>query len=75
MWTAQLGFRQILQNGLSLEDAAELAVGAIKPILAAEGHQPLKGDRRHNVSCLKRCVELAHAIPLLGDQVDVAFSR
>jgi hypothetical protein len=30
---AQLGVRQILQNELSLEDATELAVGTIKPIL------------------------------------------
>ena len=34
--SAQLRFRQILQNKLGLEDAAELAIGALKAILAAE---------------------------------------
>jgi len=40
---AQLRFRQILQNELGLEDAAELAIGAIEAILGAEGHQPFEG--------------------------------
>jgi hypothetical protein len=34
---AQFGFRQILQNEFGLEDAAELAIGAVKPILGTEG--------------------------------------
>ena len=40
---AQLRFRQILQNEFGLEDAAELAIGTVKPILGTEGHQPLEG--------------------------------
>ena len=50
---AQLRFRQILKNKFSLEDAAELAICAVKPILAAEGHQPLEGHRCCDVTRLK----------------------
>ena len=40
---AQLRFREVLEDELGLEDAPEIPIGAVEPVLGAEGYQALSG--------------------------------
>jgi hypothetical protein len=41
---AQLWLREVLEDELGLEDAPEIPIGAVEPILGAEAYQPFQGN-------------------------------
>src|SRR4029077_10504519 len=41
---AQLRLREVLEDELSLEDAPEIPIGAVEPILGAEAYQAFQSD-------------------------------
>ena len=40
---AQLRLREVLEDELGLEDAPEVPIGAVEPVLGAEAHQSFQG--------------------------------
>ena len=61
----------VLQHEFGLQRAAELAVGGIAVVRRLEAVEPLQGGGRGGVPGGDRRVELADAVPLLGDEADV----
>jgi len=41
---AQLRLREVLEDELGLEDAPEISIGAVEPILGAEAYQSFQGN-------------------------------
>jgi hypothetical protein len=41
---AQLWLREVLEDELGLEDAPEIPIGTVEPILGAEAYQPFQGN-------------------------------
>jgi hypothetical protein len=41
---AQLWLREVLEDELGLEDAPEIPIGAVEPILGAEAYQAFQGN-------------------------------
>jgi hypothetical protein len=41
---AQLWLREVLEDELGLEDAPEIPISAVEPILGAEAYQPFQGN-------------------------------
>ena len=54
-----------------LQRAAELAVGGVEAVRRLEAVEPLERGRRGGVAGGERRVELADAVPLLGDEAEV----
>ena len=61
----------VLQHEFGLQRAPELPVGGVEPIRGLEAVEPLQGGGRGGVPGGERRVELADAVPLLGDEAEV----
>ena len=67
----QLRLGHVLQHELGLQRPAELPVGGVEAVRRLETVEPLQGGRRRSVAGGERRVELADAVPLLGDEAEV----
>ena len=67
----QLRLGHVLQHELGLQRAAELPVGGVEAVRGLEAVEPLQRGGRRGVPGGERRVELADAVPLLGDETEV----
>ena len=67
----QLRLGHVLQHEFGLQRPAELPVGGVEAVRGLEAVEPLQGGRRGGVPRGERRVELADAVPLLGDEAEV----
>ena len=67
----QLRLGHVLQHEFGLQHAAELAVGGVEAVRGLEAVEPLQGGGRGGVTSGERRIELAEAVPLLGDEAEV----
>ena len=68
---AQVRLGHVLQHEFGRQRAAERAGGGIAAVRRLEAVEPLQGGGRGGVPGGDRRVELADAVPLLGDEADV----
>ena len=64
----QLRLGHVLQHEFGLQRPAEFPVGGVEAVRGLEAVEPLQGGRRRGVPGGERRVELADAVPLLGDE-------
>ena len=67
--------QHVLQHELGLQRAPELPVGGVEAVRVLEAVEPLQGGGRGGVAGGEGRVELADAIPLLGDETEVDRPR
>ena len=67
----QLRLGHVLQHEFGLQRPAQLPVGGVEAVRGLEAVEPLQGARRRGVPGGERRVELADAVPLLGDEAEV----
>ena len=67
----QLRLGHVLQHEFGLQRATELAVGGVEAVRGLETVEPLQGGGGGGVTGGERRVELAEAVPLLGDEAEV----
>ena len=60
-----------MQHELGLQRPAELPVGGAEAVRRLEAVEPLQGGRGRGVAGGERRVELADAVPVLGDEAEV----
>ena len=68
---AQLRLGHVLPHELGLQRAAKLPVGGAEAVRGPESVEPQKRDGHGGVPSGERRVELADAVPLLGEQTEV----
>src|SRR5215471_8358334 len=69
--TAEGRVRQVVEDEDRLKHAPEFSDRPVKVVPRATGEQPFEGDRRGRLACRKGGEELAHAIPVRGDPVEM----
>ena len=67
----QLRLGHVLQHEFGLQRATELPVGGVEAVRCLEAVEPLQRGGRGGVPGGERRVELADAVPLLGDEAEV----
>src|SRR5262245_57257632 len=69
--TAEGRVRQVVKDEDRLIEAPQLTHGPIKMVARATGQQAFEGHRRGGLACGKGGEELAHAVPMGGDPVEM----
>src|SRR5438105_14612182 len=67
--------RQVVQDKDRLKKAPEFAHRPVKMVPRATGPQPFEGHRRGRLACGKGGEELAHAVPVRRDPVEMQGAR